>query len=312
MPLSFLPRFSSLHPESESWWTRTRENLAQLIAPSGLRASSANGAPLHRLKVRRTRRASYAQTVSAATHTCIVVALVLLAIHRPPGFDHQGSQPSDGRGTVRIPLKILNVLGPHRTKGAGSGGDNNRIPAKPGNLPRFSSVQLVRPTVPHEPQPDLPVAPTLLDPSAAPVPISVDNIGLPWMRGDTNSGGPGKGHGIGSRDGDAMGDAGDGQAGFGEGGPYANAVSLPTCAYCPLPAYSDEARQVKMQGTVTLRVLVGVDGKASDIRILRGVGYGLDERAIQTVRGWKFNPARDARNHATATWITVEAIFHLF
>jgi TonB family protein len=69
---------------------------------------------------------------------------------------------------------------------------------------------------------------------------------------------------------------------------------------------------VKVQGTVTLRVLVGSDGKASDIRVTRGVGFGLDERAAQTVHGWKFNPARDANRRAIAAWVTIEAVFRLF
>ena len=76
--------------------------------------------------------------------------------------------------------------------------------------------------------------------------------------------------------------------------------------------YSDEARHVKIQGTVTLRVLVGMDGRASDIHIVRGVGYGLEERAVETVRSWKFTPARDARGRAAAAWVTIEAVFRLF
>jgi protein TonB len=67
-----------------------------------------------------------------------------------------------------------------------------------------------------------------------------------------------------------------------------------------------------MQGTVTLRVWVGADGKASDIRVLRGVGFGLEERATQTVRGWKFNPARDANHNAVSAWVIVEAVFRLY
>jgi TonB family protein len=67
-----------------------------------------------------------------------------------------------------------------------------------------------------------------------------------------------------------------------------------------------------MQGTVTLRVLVGTDGRAAQIRVVRGVGYGLEERAVQTVQGWKFTPAHDATRHAVAVWVTVEAVFRLF
>jgi TonB family protein len=67
-----------------------------------------------------------------------------------------------------------------------------------------------------------------------------------------------------------------------------------------------------MQGTVTLRVLVGADGRAEQIRVARGVGYGLDERAVETVRGWKFAPARDAARRAVPVWITIETVFRLF
>ena len=109
------------------------------------------------------------------------------------------------------------------------------------------------------------------------------------------------------------------EAGLGPGGgqgesnlAYSRGVLAPTCVVCPYPVYTDEARHAKMQGTVTLRVQVGPDGKASEIRVIRGVGFGLDERAVQTVRGWKFNPARDANQHAIAAWITIEAVFRLF
>jgi periplasmic protein TonB len=312
VPDSRPPRFSSSASDSDSWWTRTRENLAQLIAPGGLSASSANGAPIHLLSVRRTRTAPYAQTVSVAMHACVVLAFMLLAFHRPANFEGKRSRIDDGHSAGRIPSRILNVFGAHPSNGSGSGGDKNPIPATRGALPARSSIQLVRPSIPHAQSAEFPIPPTLLDSGAAPVLISIDKVGLPWMREETESGGPGKGHGIGSAGGDSMGDSGDGQVGYGVSGPYANAVSLPTCAYCPLPVYTDEARQVKMQGTVTLRVLVGADGKATDIRVVRGVGYGLDERAIQTVRGWKFGPARDASQRAIPAWIIVEAVFRLF
>jgi protein TonB len=103
--------------------------------------------------------------------------------------------------------------------------------------------------------------------------------------------------------------AGQGDA---ENGLYASVVSLPKCAYCPDPQYTDEAREAKLQGTVTLQVLVGADGRASQIRIVRGIGLGLDDRAVQSVRAWKFIPARDAARRAVPAWVTVEAVFRLF
>jgi protein TonB len=67
-----------------------------------------------------------------------------------------------------------------------------------------------------------------------------------------------------------------------------------------------------VQGTVTLAVLVGADGRAHGVRVVKGIGFGLDERAVETVRGWKFVPARDGGKRAVAAWVTVETVFRLF
>ena len=94
-------------------------------------------------------------------------------------------------------------------------------------------------------------------------------------------------------------------------GPYANAVTLPACVYCPDPQYTDETREAKVQGRVTLRVLVGADGRASQIQIAQGIGMGLDDRAVQSVRSWRFTPAHDGARRAVPAWITIEIIFRL-
>src|SRR5262249_22745393 len=72
------------------------------------------------------------------------------------------------------------------------------------------------------------------------------------------------------------------------------------------------ARHAKLQGNVTLRVLVTADGRASRLNIVRGIGLGLDERAMETVRKWRFEPARDAKRNALAQWVTVEVTYRLF
>jgi protein TonB len=93
---------------------------------------------------------------------------------------------------------------------------------------------------------------------------------------------------------------------------YQPGTTQASCAYCPDPQYTDEAREAKLQGTVTLQVLVGADGRAAQIRLVRGIGLGLDDRAVQSVRGWKFIPARDASRRPIPSWVTIEAIFRLF
>lgn len=153
----------------------------------------------------------------------------------------------------------------------------------------------------------------MLDPNAEPILKPTPYIGLPWMREDTNSAGPGKGHTIGSKDGNTLGDSDDGTGGRGYAeNSYQPGVMTPACSYCPYPTYTDDARHAKVQGSVTLQVLVGTDGRAQQIRIVKGLGFGLEDRAVESVRTWKFIPARDAARCSVPAWVTVEAVFRLF
>jgi protein TonB len=298
---------------SDSWFVRVRENFRQVLSPTGLSPSSANGAPIHLLKLSRTGKAGRAQTASLLTHAGVVAAIAIFAMQTrttvlPPG----PIVDIDRERLIFRPLSSGVASKPslgHR----GGGGDDNPVPATRGLLAPRSPIQLAPPRLPDDANHLLPVPPTILDLQAPPIITPVSELGLPWMAKETNSAGPGTRHGIGSGKDGGMGDTSGPDEGVGIGSsPYANGVSMPICSLCPYPVYTDEARLVKMQGTVTLRVLVGADGKASEIRVVRGVGYGLEERAVQTVRGWKFKPARDASQRALAAWVTIEVVFRLF
>jgi protein TonB len=176
----------------------------------------------------------------------------------------------------------------------------------------MSSMQIVKPSLPQNREVILPVPPTILDPDAPAVLPRVDDLGLPWMKNRNNSPGPGEGNTIGNSGKGGMGEEDGAGAGFSDKGIYKQGVTSPTCVYCPDPLYSDEARESKVQGSVMLEVLVDTNGRASQIRILKGVGMGLDERAVQSVKTWRFQPARDAAHRPVAAWITIEAIFRLF
>ena len=57
------------------------------------------------------------------------------------------------------------------------------------------------------------------------------------------------------------------------------------------PDYTEEARRRNVRGDVVMEIVVRRDGTVSDVRVLRGLGYGLDERAVAAVKQWTFNPA---------------------
>jgi TonB family protein len=205
--------------------------------------------------------------------------------------------------------------------GGGGGGDRSPTPASKGAVPRFAKQQLAPPlAVIRNPNPILQVEPTLLGPPQLKLPQMASN--MPW--GDPQgvlgppSNGPGTGGGIGSGEGTGIGSGKGGGLGPGEGGgtgggPYSvgGGVSAPIPIYKPEPAYSEEARKAKYQGTVVLWIVVDAQGNVTDCRVVRPLGLGLDEKAMETVRTWKFKPAM--RNAVPVpVRVIVEVSFRLF
>jgi TonB family protein len=87
-------------------------------------------------------------------------------------------------------------------------------------------------------------------------------------------------------------------------------ISSPTLVHKVEPDYSDEARAALYQGTVVLAVTIDTDGTAQDMRVIRGLGLGLDEKALQAISQWKFKPgAKDGQ--PVPVMATIEVNFRL-
>jgi TonB family protein len=67
-------------------------------------------------------------------------------------------------------------------------------------------------------------------------------------------------------------------------------VINPVPIFRPEPQYSEEALKAKLQGSVLVSVVVDETGKSTDIKVVRSLGLGLDEKAIEAVSQWKFKP----------------------
>src|SRR5205807_10036865 len=115
----------------------------------------------------------------------------------------------------------------------------------------------------------------------------------------TPSNGTGVRAGIGSGEGGGVG-SGHGEGwGFGLGGGFGggvfhvgNGVTAPRAIFSPEPDYSDEARKAKYQGTVILQAIIGPDGHPQNLHVARSLGMGLDEKAIEAVTHWRFEPGK--------------------
>jgi TonB family protein len=85
----------------------------------------------------------------------------------------------------------------------------------------------------------------------------------------------------------------------------------PRCLDCPSAQYSDPAMAAKIQGTITLRALIDSEGRPARIIVVEGLPCGLNDRAVETVAGWKLSPATGPDGKPTAVWVKIEVTFHL-
>src|SRR6202140_3469011 len=86
-------------------------------------------------------------------------------------------------------------------------------------------------------------------------------------------------------------------------------VSAPKAIYAPDPEFSEKALAANYGGTCVLRLVVGPDGKPRDIRVLQTLGLGLDEKAIEAVKNWRFEPSmKDGK--PVDVQVNVEIVFH--
>jgi TonB family protein len=96
-----------------------------------------------------------------------------------------------------------------------------------------------------------------------------------------------------------------------EKNPAPDCASVPQLISSPPPTYSEEARKAKIEGYVVLGLVVDEKGNPTNFRVVSGLGMGLDEKAIEAVKGWKFEPAFGKDGKPIAAKIAVEVTFHL-
>jgi protein TonB len=259
------------------------------------------------------RRTSFMASVGA--HALMIALLVTSGIWAAPSFHEKPRVTS----TLVTDLRYILPPAPDRSQGGGGGGDSDLLRPSKGNPPRFARQQIAPPAiVVRSEQPKLPADPTVIGAPALTFP-QTSQIGDPFSnvsgllsngtgsRGGIGTGerggvGPGKGPGV-----------GDGWGGGVGGGPYmvGRGVTAPRLIYDPEPDYSEEARKQKYQGSVLLQFVVGEDGRARDVRVAQSLGLGLDEKALEAVRQWRFEPGR-LEGRAVAVVVNIQVNFRLY
>jgi TonB family protein len=244
----------------------------------------------------------------------VLAALVVLAMSTKPAQKVLANAtalilPAD------IPPDLAMAPKKQTAQGGGGGGDRSLTPASKGRLPKVAPREFTPPTaVINNPNPKLAMDPSILVPPDVPLPnVNMNQYGDPLSKFGGASNGTGSGGGIGSGNGGGVGSGNGGGFGPGSGGGagggvfrVGGGVSAPQLLYKVEPQYSEEARKAKFQGTVTLYIEVDPNGHATNIRVVQSLGLGLDEKAEEAVKQWKFRPGyKDGKPVTVAATIQV-------
>jgi TonB family protein len=261
------------------------------------------------------RRSNFALSVLAHA-VALALLLTSMAVVRTKTFHEQVSLVApDITEYVPVAPTVQSI------HGGGAGGDRDKVLAPQGRLPKAAMEQITPPeVVVRNDHPKLGIEPTVVMPPQIRMSSNLPNLGDPKSSvAGPPSNGTGSGAGIGSGEGGGIGSGSGRGVGPGLGGGYGGGVyrpgvggvSAPRAIYKPDPEYSTEARQAKYQGTVVLSMIIGSDGRPRAIRVARALGMGLDEKAMEAVRQWRFEPAtKDGK--PVAVMVDVEVAFRLF
>lgn len=258
----------------------------------------------------------------------VVVHVVLLALILGGAvFGHKVVQKVEQRQVVTLvapsPDSYALPVAKKIVSGGGGGGDHDIVAPTKGRLPKTAMQQITPPQIViHNMRPKLAVEPTVVVPPQVHLADNhMPNLGAPTaaaMPSAPPSNGTGSGGGIGTGSGGGVGVGHGPGVGAGSGGGIGGGVfkvgggiSAPQPITTPDPEYTEEARNAKTQGTCVLWLIVDDQGNPRDIRVVRGLGMGLDAKAIAAVKQWKFQPAMKD-GHPVNVQISVEVGFRLF
>jgi TonB family protein len=231
--------------------------------------------------------------------------------------------------TVNKPTVVTNIdvsdydapKSQNKAGGGGGGGDRSIIDASKGKLPKIEKDPVVPPMVQtfDKPKIAMPAAIDVQKDIKLPDNPTLPDIGMKSGVNVVLSNGTGSGGGMGSGTGGGLG-SGNGigygpGSGWNTGGGLAQVggrVSAPVPLFQPEAEFSDEARRAKYQGVCLVGLIVDAQGNPQNVHVVRALGMGLDEKAMEAVRKYKFKPAMRDGKTPVPVYVNVEVNFRLY
>lgn len=280
----------------EPAWKTIAHNVYDLLYPRKLPPLVLTSKPIAVIDPMKENRGRAASVISIVTHV-VVIALIVWAF-----WTVKKAVTKKNQLVTNIDVPQYMPIAPKGPQmgGGGGGGSHDILQAPKGRLPKFEDQPIVPPMVIKNDHPKLTAEPAIMMPKD----IQLPNNNLPNL-GDprTNivgpaSNGTGSGAGMGTGSGGGIGSGKGNGYGPGEGGGYGGGlyhvgggVSAPQLVYSVDPEFSDEARRAKYQGVCVVSLIVDAQGNPQRVAVVRHLGMGLDEKAVEAVKQYKFKPA---------------------
>jgi protein TonB len=214
---------------------------------------------------------------------------------------------------IAPPPPVLPKAPPKAVVMSGGGGHPTPRPVARGNPPKLEQKppMLLTEAPKLKLQTTLPVQPTInVQADLRMAKADLPNLGMPSAPAVAVSAGTGAGAGLGSGIGSGLGSGSGGNYG---GGVFkiGGGVAAPQVIYAPEPEFTEQARQAKVTGKVVVYLQVNPEGRPMHVRIVRGLGMGLDQKALEAVRQYKFKPATKD-GHPVTVEMNIEVNFHIY
>jgi periplasmic protein TonB len=292
-----------LHEEGTlaSLWTSIREVFFPVKLPPLVLESKPIPVP-DRMRTRQDPRATAASVVIYG----LLILIILWMINKHVQFAAPINKALITALTPPPPMAL------QKDRMGGGGGQRGPTPVTKGALPKFADQQITPPKAPPlvEPKIKMPEPTIEVQKDLKMANNNMPNFGMPNSPLMGNSMGNGSGSGIGSGSGSGLGPGSGGNYGGGLR-RIGGGVSSPVVIYQVEPEFSEEARKAKFMGVVLVNLIVDAKGNPQNVHVLRGVGMGLDEKAVEAVRQYRFKPAM-AEGKPVPVELNVEVNFPIF
>lgn len=302
----------------ESLFTGLFGNLRDFFFPEKLPPLELVSAPIAVADPMAVKRSPASSMLSFLLHAGIFAALVWFVLQ---ARNHIVAPQKVEVTPIVVPpyLPPVTAPAPQSMGGGGGGGFHQPIEANKGHLPPIEKAPINPPELQVD-HPKLAVAPAVVMPQQIKLPDNnMPNLGIPQStQVEMKSQGSGSGSGFGQGGGGGIGAGDGGGIGSGTVGGYGGGVmkvgggvTAPVVIHRVVPEFTDEARRVKFQGVASIGLIVDAQGNPEAVHVVNPLGMGLDQKAVEAVRQYKFKPAM-FQGHPVPVQLVIEVDFHMF